>query len=358
MFTKIHLPFASLYKRLNIGSDHIPFMLKFSLTILIIVILSVRSLAQISDFAGTDFRKADSVAAMYVGHSLKDLKSLAFNLTTPLLTEEEKFRSIYKWVCDNIENDYDFNALNKVKREKISDTEKLSAWNAKFRTRVLEKLFNEQKTVCTGYAYLVMKLSTYAGLTCVIVDGYGRTVQANIGGPGIPNHSWNAIKLHSKWYLCDATWSSGAIDTEARRFVKRFDNAYFLAEPSLFVRNHYPLDSAWLFMKDKPTLQEFLNRPLIYSSIYRYEMAPLFPKTFDVSIRKGEPVSFRFMKTTPLIGEKVSLRIDDSVIIDSQPYLESNGDYCVEYTFKSRGRRVVHIMLDSSYVFSYNVNVK
>lgn len=333
-------------------------MLKASLTFLIVVLLFVRLPAQISDFAGTDFRKADSIAAMYAGHSLKDLKSLAGKLTIQLHTEEEKFRSIYKWVCDNIENDYDFYFLNKTRREKISDAEKLKAWNVKFRARVLEKLFNEQKTVCTGYAYLMMKLSAYAGLTCVIVDGYGRTAQANIGGPGIPNHSWNAILLHNKWYLCDATWSSGAIDTEARRFVKRFDNAYFLAEPSLFVRNHYPSDSAWILMKDKPTLQEFLNRPLIYSSIYRYEIYPLFPETFDVAITMGEPVSFCFRKNTETSFEKITLRIGNSETMDLHPHVESNGVYCVDYTFKSRRRHVVHIMLDSSYVFSYNVRVR
>lgn len=322
-----------------------------------VIVLSIRLQAQLSDFAHTDFRKADSIAAIHAGHSLKDLKSLAINLTAPLQTDEEKFRSIYKWICENIENDYDFFVLNKSKREKLSSEEKRKAWNEKFRTQVLEKLFAEKKTVCTGYAYLVMKLSGYAGLECVIVDGYGRTVQANIGGTGIPNHSWNAIRLHDKWYLCDATWSSGAIDTEMRGFIKGYDDVYFLPEPSLFVRNHYPLDTTRMLLNDKPSLETFLGRPLVYKSFYRYKLDGLFPHTFDVSAIKGEPVSFHFRKGGAMPIEKVELQINRSRETQ-QPYENSNNEYRIDHVFKSKGRHVVHLILDSNYVVTYNVKVQ
>jgi transglutaminase/protease-like cytokinesis protein 3 len=331
-------------------------MIKYSLAFLVVCFISLRVQAQKSDFADTDFSMADSIAAIYRGQSLRDLKTLAGKLTTPLQTEEEKFRSIYKWICDNIENDFDFYELNKNKREHLSG-EKLNVWNKKFRARVLDKLFNEQSTVCTGYAYLVMKLSTYAGLRCVIVDGYGRTAQANIGGTGIPNHSWNAIQLHDKWYLCDATWSSGAIDTEKRVFVKRYEDSYFLAAPSLFIRNHYPLDSNWMLIKDKPTLHEFLNRPLLYSNIYRYQIDQLFPETFNISTSKGETIAFSFKKNNEKI-EKVELRINNSKAKAVQLYESPDGVCRIDQVFGSRGTYIVHIILDSGYLSTYKVNVR
>jgi len=196
-----------------------------------------------------------------------------------------------------------------------------------------------------------------AGLSCVVIDGYGRTAQANIGGIGIPNHSWNAVQLNNKWYLCDATWSSGAINLEMRTFIKKYNNSYFLAAPNLFVRNHYPLDSAWMLLHDKPTLNEFLNRPLVYSSIYRNKISPVFPKTFEVSATKGETVSFRFKKNSDTAIKKGDLQIN-GVNTTANSYYDSHGLYCLDHIFTSRGTHLVHVLFDSDYAFTYSVKVR
>jgi len=332
--------------------------MKLFFSILFVALGSIPLLAQPSDFQTADFNKADSIAEVYSGHTLNDVKGLAGKLTTPLLKDEEKFRAIYVWVCHNIENDYEFSQENKFKRERfINNPNALKAWEKEFSVRVFKKLVAEQKTVCTGYAYLVKELATQAGLSCVVIDGYGRTAQANIGGLGVPNHSWNAVQLNSKWYLCDATWSSGAINTESGTFIKKYNNAYFLAAPDLFVRNHYPLDSAWMLLPDKPTLNEFLNRPLVYSSIYRNKINPVFPKTFEVSATKGETVSFRFKKNSDTAIKKVELQINGTTTPVSV-YQNASGLYCLDHIFTSRGTHLVHVIFDSDYAFTYTVKVK
>jgi transglutaminase/protease-like cytokinesis protein 3 len=331
--------------------------MKLLLRIIIFAFSSVRLFAQPSDFQ-TDFSKADSIAEVYSGHTLTDLKDLAKKLTTSLSKDEEKFRSIYVWVCNNIENDYNFYRENKLRREKlINNLSALKAWEKEFSVRVFKKLVSEQKTVCTGYAYLLKELAMRAGLTCVMINGYGRTAQANIGGIGIPNHSWNAVQLNNKWYLCDATWSSGAINTEMGTFIKKYNNSYFLAAPDLFIRNHYPLDSAWMLLRDKPTLNEFLNRPLVYSSIYRNKISPVFPKTFEVSATKGETVSFRFKKNSDIDFKKVELQINGANVT-TNVYQNTNGLYCLDHTFTSRGTHLVHVLFDADYAFTYSVKVK
>lgn len=332
----------------------------FCFLFFVLVDFSVGVQAQVSAFQSTDFEKADSIAALYSNHSLNDLKILADKLTKPLSMQEEKFRSLYKWVCNNIKNDYELYLKSTSQRKKFKNPEELKAWNKKFTSQVFKRLLNNQTTVCSGYAYLVKELALHAGLSCVIVNGYGRTAQANIGGVGIPNHSWNAVQLNNKWYLCDATWSSGAIDTEEGKFVKQFNEAYFLADPSLFARNHYPLDSMWMLLESKPTLHEFLKRPLTYSTIYKYNVNQLFPETFNITAMRGEPVTFKFTKNEVAV-EKVRLDSKISNTINSvfpQLYRDQAGLYCIDHVFTTRGKHIVHILLNDDYVFTYTVMVR
>jgi hypothetical protein len=337
-------------------------MMKTSLLIFYLTAISATALqAQIGDFADTDFSKADSIAARYPGHSVTDLYSLSWKLTNALATEQEKFRAIYKWVCDNIENDYSLFQKNQRQRQKLKDTEALARWNRKITHEVFETLRLKHKTVCTGYAYLLRELAAYAGISCEIIDGYGRNAIANIGGQGRPNHSWNAVYLNNKWYLCDATWSSGAIDLEKRSFVRKYDDSYFLLEPALFVRNHYPLDSAWILFDQKPTLHQFLNRPLMYGNAFDFKIAKLLPDTFNISAKKSETILFQFKTESGQIIETITLQISGPAGTSTiSPSWNKNGDgtYFIEHTVHSKGTHVLQMQLNGDYVFCYRVDVK
>jgi len=325
--------------------------------VLAIFILFFASTLQ-AQIVSHNFRKADSVAALYPGHSLQNLKALADKLTTPLNTEQEKFRAIYFWISHNIANDYSYYMRNKKMREKWRDNpEALKEWNRKFATQVFNKLLKEHKTVCTGYAYLLRELAYHAGLTAVIVDGYGRTAQSNIGGPGYVNHSWNAIQIDNQWYLCDATWSSGAINLQEGSFVKKFDDAYFMANPSLFVLNHYPLDSTWMLLDTKPTLAAFLNGPLIYSSIHQYQVYPRLPDTFNKAIEKNQSIVFCLGKDSTISSKKVDLQIN-GLTVSSKVSQDNSDQLCMEYTFRGKGKYVVHIVVDGQHVISHQVIAK
>jgi hypothetical protein len=317
--------------------------------------------AQLSDFANTDFKKADSIARLYPNHSLRNLNDLANKLTTPLTTEVEKFRAIYTWTSLNIENDYELYIKNKRNREKMQDPDALQKWNTKLNGIVFERLLKKHRTVCTGYAYLIKEMASVAGLSCEIVNGYGRTAQANIGGPGFVNHSWNAIQLNNKWYLCDATWSSGSVDTQERMFVKKYNDCYFLLEPTLFIRNHYPVDTTWMLFESKLTLPEFLNRPLVYNGIFQYKITQLLPETFNITADKGQPVSFQFTKDGEKVIEKVELLIKGPgapYSVYPQLHQHISGLSSADHTFTAKGKHVVHILFNDEYAFTYTVYVR
>ena len=50
-------------------------------------------------------------------------------------------------------------------------------------------------TVCQGYALLMYKMLTEAGITTHYVTGYAGEA-----------HAWNVVRLEGKWYALDATW--------------------------------------------------------------------------------------------------------------------------------------------------------
>jgi len=333
----------------------------FRVVILGVFLLQPSLYAQVSDFSNYSYVKADSVAGLYPNHSIANLNALSIKLTSNLNSDMEKFRAIYKWVSDNIENDYSLYIKNKRMREKlINKPTELADWNKQFHPKVFNKLLKDHSTVCTGYAYLIKELCYYAGIKSEIINGYGRTTKANIGGVGIPNHSWNSVELNNKWYLCDATWSSGSINIDKYSFIKQFNEAYFLPKPALFIQNHYPLDTSWLFLENPPTLDEFLNAPLVYKDAFNLGVSPKLPKTFETVVKKGETLTFKF-KTKRKLSEavgKIELRQSNSSISTTPKiYVDSLGNYCMDQQFKGKGTFDVHILFDDNYVFSYLIHV-
>lgn len=331
-----------------------------AITLLLSVFLSLNLRAQTAGWGRTEFRKADSIATLYPGHSLDNLKGLADKLTRHLPTEKEKFRAIYKWVCDNIAFDYRLYLKIKDKRERSTGPAELSAWNKELSAQVFERLRKDRKTICTGYAYLLKQLAWHAGIASVIVDGYGRTSQANIRGTGAANHSWNAVKLNNKWYLCDPTWSSGVYD-RSTGFIRMFNDAYFLTDPAQFIRDHYPLDESWTLLNNKPMLTEFLNAPFVYRAAFDYGLDLVSPQKIDITTEKGATVSFRFAKNDSKAIENAALRIERSGIINTayhQVDQDPSGLCRIDHTFTTKGKHTVNVLLNDTYVLAYTVTVK
>lgn len=343
-----------------------------ALLIYVFVLVSASLHAQLADFRHADFHRADSIADIYFGEPVTDLPELSRKLTSPLSGEEEKFRAVYKWVCNNIEFDYELFRINREKRDKVDSPEALLAWNKKVTPVVYKHMVAERKTICTGYAWLVQQLAQHAGIACVIVDGYGRNATVNVRKSGKANHSWNAVKLNGKWYVCDPTWASGAYDADRELFVKNYDDSYFLADPKVFIRNHYPLDVRWTLLEDAkllpettasntslPTFQQFLNGPLTYGSAYHNNVTQLFPETLDIEVNRNEPVNFRFASDRMM--ERIELSVngpDDLKIIKPEFSRNEAGMYSVSHAFTQKGKHIVHVMLNSSYAFTYIVTVR
>lgn len=319
--------------------------------------------AQLSDFNHINFKKADSIAQVYKGESLSNLPILTHKLTSNLSTEAEKFRAIYKWVCSNIKNDYNLYYKNSFKRKKYQkDTDKLAAWNSKFRKTVFSTLLKKKRTICTGYAFIVKQLAELANIECEIVNGYGRTSSLSKKDLSIPNHSWNIVKLNNKWYLCDATWASGVQNPETMNFEFLYNDGFFLSNPELFAINHLPENQKWLLTANTyQNFDSFLNNPILYNDAYIYLTKHVTPSKLHHEIKLNAEISFTYLLKKQLNKEDISLLIDNGSsnkkIIPKSVTIKNN-ILSFNQSFNKKGFYDVHLYINSNLIASYTFKVK
>jgi len=330
---------------------------------IILFLVGTLAYGQRSDFDFISFDKADSIALKYKGASLKNLPILVHNLTADLATDVEKFRAIYTWVCTNIENDYGAYQKTVKKRKKLSENPvALTEWNDSFTPKVLEKLVAQRKTACTGYAFLTRELATLADIKCEIVNGYGRTPTLILDYNSIPNHSWNSVELNGKWYLCDPTWSAGRIilEEDGPRFEPDYFDDYFLADPVLFIKNHFPLENDQTLLSEPPTFKAFLEGPVVYKEVFRLNILPTAPSQMKLEAVKNEQLSFAFSTPKALAGESISLILNNGGSDRAlQPKVTRNqNNYILQHTFEKSGNYDVHIKIDDEIIVTYVVKVK
>lgn len=330
--------------------------------ILAFLFMNAALYGQRSDFSNINFKKADSIAELYKGASLKNLPILVHNLTTHLPTQVEKFRAIYTWVCTNIENDYASYQKTVKKRKKLkSKPEALTEWNNSFTPKVFKKLVNQKKTACTGYAFLTREMASLAEIKCKIVNGYGRTATLTLDKNSIPNHSWNKVKLNGKWYLCDPTWSAGKIvlEEEGPRFEPNYFDGYFLARPGFFIKNHYPLEIDSALLTTPPSYKEFTQGPVVYKEAYKLGIMPKAPFTMNLETTKNKALHFVLSAASNLDG-KLSLDIFNGISTTNivPKTIKTNDNYSLQHSFKKAGLYDVHIKLDNTLLATYVVKVK
>ncbi|WBX68144.1 hypothetical protein PG910_08475 [Tenacibaculum dicentrarchi] len=315
--------------------------------------------AQISDFKDINFTKADNIAKLNRNENLKNLPLLCYKLTYKLSTDVEKFRAIYTWVATNIKADAKtHNKVTRMREKFKNDSVSLSNWNTTYKKIVFKKLVKHKKTMCTGYAYLIKEMASIVNIESKIINGYGRTVSSNIDMLENINHSWNSVKLNNKWYLCDATWSSGYID-ENGIFITDYNTGYFLTDPVLFSKNHYPLQQKWL-LNTTQTVSNFTESPLVYGEIFRHQIISLFPEKMKLTVNKKETILFKLnslknnsSKNITLIhflGNTIKkLKIDD--------LNKNNHTITFKHKFKWKGTYDIHLKIDDDIIATYVVKV-
>ena len=145
----------------------------------------------------------------------KEAEKIIRDLRLDGMSEHEKLRAIYGWLCKNVKYDNSTPA---------NETEMLLQHSA-------YAALVKHTAVCQGYATAFYRLALMAGLNARMVTGTGA------GEP----HGWNIVQLDGKWYYVDATWDAGVKEENWRFFLRAQLEQHELDEQGKAVVAQYDL---------------------------------------------------------------------------------------------------------------------
>jgi hypothetical protein len=233
--------------------------------------------------------RADALALSVRGAPTPD--SLSKLLTVGLTSDQEKVRSIFRWITANIS--YQHRRVNRSGAPRHpADLD--TTWDGKpADERTAFSVMQKREAVCEGYARLFKTLCNAAGVRSVVITGYARNEQDPADRNFYPNHSWNAVWLDSAWQLLDATWASGYMRSGSDLFTQAFDEYYFCTPPEQFVRNHLPEDLNWTLLARPKLLQEFRYAPFRTQAALKYRVERITPSNGILTPAVGDTLRFR-----------------------------------------------------------------
>ena len=229
-------------------------------------------------FYSQSFEKVDSLVDSYPTNIFK-IDDLVLKINSDFLSESDKARATFYWICKNISYDVEF--AKKIESQNIQafsyKTEKeLIEKEKKINLNLALSTFNEKTAVCYGYSALYCELANRLGLECKLIRGNLKCDPSQIGANLETNHGWNVVKINGEWTFIDCTLAAGNISSKTNQFVFDFNDIYFFTEPKLFFLNHFPDDKKWLLVDNK-SKAEYINLPLYFPDFLRNESKLTFP---------------------------------------------------------------------------------
>ncbi|XP_078601805.1 uncharacterized protein LOC144876435 [Branchiostoma floridae x Branchiostoma japonicum] len=227
----------------------------------------------------TAFERLEQFAVSAPRSLYDDFKKLAAFLTKPAATELEKVRAMFCWVAGQDVNNMTF-------PEKVRDGS--PDW--------FLKEMKEKKTTDL-YPGLFNKLCRLAGIKCLVVDGYVKTIQQPPGTrfqDTTPNGKWNVVLIDGCWGIIDTHWGSiHTLDTRHQEPAQGnpgnpFNDFYFLPDPLHFLSGHYPQDPVWQLIDSPVPLENFERHPHCRENFSTNQLTLLSHHRAVVSTKEGE----------------------------------------------------------------------
>ena len=218
----------------------------------------------------SDFRRIDQYVLATPRSYEKSLDRLTAYLIKPANNDVAKARAIYRWITANISYDTEAFFSGRYRNKKVT----------------AEEVYRSRHGVCDAYATLFNAMALRAGLEAKKVSGiskginYSRSQVTN----NVENHAWNAVKLNGHWHLLDTTWGAGIVDSNTRKFVRKFSEFYFLSQPQQFIYSHFPLDASWQLLKSPISFSEFDNLVLIKPEFFSNGLQLYSHKQAEISV--------------------------------------------------------------------------
>lgn len=280
--------------------------------LLLIFILNVKIAGQ--EYWLKSYRIPDKIASKT--KPTTNLENLSFALTSSFNDSIDKYRAIFTWVALHIS--YDLNGINNPKNSGTDPKE----------------IILKGVSSCEGYANLFQVLCNISGLPCKTISGWAKNFPSEIQEelPLSPTHTWNAIHVNLKWYLCDVTWASGYLNEETNKYVNEFNDTYFCTPPEEFSLNHYPDDSTW-FLGNTISKETFINQPHFYSYALKCSIKNIKPQIGIIKYKVNEPIDFSFTMEDPV--QTILIRKSDSNQAQRIPFDRRDKTILIHYRLES-----------------------
>ncbi len=283
-----------------------------------------------------DYRRADSIALHFPKKKYKTVTEIAGVLCENLKTEHEKFRAIFKWITDNIE--YNKSAQN------VTDA---------------SKIVRKNKAVCQGFSNLLKEMCNTVNIPCDVIVGYTKTEVKDINKKlKKTDHAWNSVQLYGNWYLVDVTWATSKYNVVTHKYMKEFDEHYFLTAPQKFILDHFPQDKKFQFL-DKPVKKSvFISWPVYYADYFHFNIE-------NISLQKGafkwhvdDSLKVYVTSNTTLKNAAVLINNDRFVTPVDLKFDEKVKQYYFIYDFPFAVKSDLTIYLNGECISEYLVTVK
>jgi len=305
-----------------------------------------------------------------------EVEKLAKKITSSCKTDRQKVTKIFQWITDNISyrtrNDRipvigkNSSRFNRDKFDAINDD---TATLLPLNERVALNVLKSRLAVCDGFARLFTSLCDYAGIQSEIITGYADNGSGRRGtGFGV-NHYWNAVFLEGKWQLLDASWASGYLLLPSGEFVRNYNPRYFLADPEMFIRDHYPEHPRWTLLPPSIIPAAFKHSPFRQKSFSKYSIASYFPEKGIIEASLGDSIELElFIK-----NEKQDKNIAADDAADSFRLFPPDASVCltpaesdtlqagrVKYKFTVDNPELewVYLFYNNDIILRYKVNIK
>lgn len=200
-----------------------------SILILLIVIISVSSLAQ-----NDDFENIVPIINKTPASIIKSTTSIASYIKSEFKNQEDQLKAAFYWTATNI--DY---AVEDLYKKLLYESNQA----------LINDAFRKKRGVCQAFAGIFNELAIKLDFDSYVISGYSRQNEHVINSSG---HAWNAVKINENWYLFDPTWAGGYFEVtrsnsnlNKSNYVKKFSPEYYKVKPTEFIKTHMPFDPIW-----------------------------------------------------------------------------------------------------------------
>lgn len=269
-----------------------------------------------------NWERIDTHALKTPNHVENSVQTLANYLVEPAENEHEKVRAIFRWVTQNI----------------AYDTE--GYFSGQYGDLSPDGVLKSRSAVCDGYAGLFDMLGKAAGLEVVKVIGYSKGYSYAVGDQldGASNHAWNAVMIDNKWYLLDATWGAGYLG-DNNKFVRKFQNHYFLTPPDEFIYDHLPSDAQWQLLEQPVSKQDYADFVYLRPAFFHTGLAIQSHRHSLIEMGDQITVTLRAPDRAVLLAQ---LMQGENKLDEAFTFLQRrNGSYNIQAIIPQSGRYVL-----------------